>query len=422
MSADPAWPSLELAARRVGTRYHALVRHLTRATVALVTFSMSGLLVLSLIYPRQSAAPPWALIPVGLALMASVATAAAALLAQITCWIGPLARGRLSVGEAGVQATGLRSRFIPRDDIEAAWVLREPSGAIVELRRRNGDVFSATTATMEEATSVLDAAGVDPARRALRMPLGGAAANLGVGLAASLPASCVSSMIGGGIAMAFDPPSAAVGFLVIVLFTAFVVGAVGLLAPPVVAVGSDGLSVGEGRRAWFVTFDEIAAVESRRGDITLLLRDGRFRRISTLGTGEARREALHARITAGVEAARAPLDLSARLGALDRNGRSAEEWREALRRLAAARDGYRQTGLTRDEVEAALEDPRSSPDRRIGAAYALAAMDPGAASTRVRVVAETVAHEPVRIALERAGAGELDEEVADAAEEGRERG
>ena len=326
------------------------------------------------------------------------------------------------MGETGVQATGLRSRFIPRDDIAAAWVLREPSGAIVELRRRNGDVFSATTATMEEATAVLDAAGVDPARRALRMPLGGAAANLGVGLAASLPASCVSSMIAGGIAMAFNPPSAAVGFLVIVLFTAFVLGAVGLLAPPVVAVGSDGLSVGEGRRAWFVTFDEIAAVESRRGDITLLLRDGRLRRISTLGTSEARREALHARITAGVEAARAPLDLSSRLGALDRNGRSAEEWREALRRLAAARDGYRQTGLTRDEVEAALEDPRSSPDRRIGAAYALAAMDPGAASTRVRVVAETVAHEPVRIALERAAAGELDEEVADAAEEGRGKG
>ncbi len=88
MSADPAQPPLEIAARRVGTRHHALVRHLTRATVALVTFSMSGLLVLSLIYPRQSMAPPWALIPVGLALIASVATAAAALLAQIACVAG----------------------------------------------------------------------------------------------------------------------------------------------------------------------------------------------------------------------------------------------------------------------------------------------------------------------------------------------
>jgi hypothetical protein len=37
-------------------------------------------------------------------------------------------------------------------------------------------------------------------------------------------------------------------------------------------------------------------------------------------------------------------------------------------------------------------------------------------------VAETVAHEPVRIALERAAAGELDEDVVDAADEGRAKG
>ena len=405
MSADPAYAPLEIAALRVGTRPHALVRRLSRATLALFTSSLFGLLVLSLIYPHQSMAPSWAVVPVGLALMASVATAAGALLAQLACWIGPFARGRLSVREDGVWSSGLRSRFIARDDIAAAWVLREPAGASVELRLRNGDVFSAATATMDEATAVLDAAGVDPARRALRMPLGGAAANLGVGLAVLL-----------------HPPSAALGFLVISLFIAFVVAAVQLLAPPLVAVGSDGLSVGDGRRAWFVPFDEIGAVEYGRGDLTLRLRDGRVRRISTLGTREARREALFARITAGVEAARAPLDLSTRLTALDRNGRSVEEWRASLRQLAEARDGYRQTGLSRDEVEAALDDPRSGPDRRIGAAYALAAMDPGAASTRVRVVAETVAHEPVRIALERAAAGELDEEVVDAADEGRAKG
>ncbi len=422
MSADPAYAPLEIAALRVGTRPHALVRRLSRATLALFTSSLFGLLVLSLIYPHQSMAPSWAVVPVGLALMASVATAAGALLAQLACWIGPFARGRLSVREDGVWSSGLRSRFIARDDIAAAWVLREPAGASVELRLRNGDVFSAATATMDEATAVLDAAGVDPARRALRMPLGGAAANLGVGLAASLPASCFASLIGGSLAVLLHPPSAALGFLVISLFIAFVVAAVQLLAPPLVAVGSDGLSVGDGRRAWFVPFDEIGAVEYGRGDLTLRLRDGRVRRISTLGTREARREALFARITAGVEAARAPLDLSTRLTALDRNGRSVEEWRASLRQLAEARDGYRQTGLSRDEVEAALDDPRSGPDRRIGAAYALAAMDPGAASTRVRVVAETVAHEPVRIALERAAAGELDEEVVDAADEGRAKG
>ena len=421
MSTDPAVPALEVAARRVGTRPHALVRSLTRATLALVTTGLSALTVLSLIYPQQSMAPRWAVVPVGLALMASVATAAAALAAQLACWIGPLARGRLAVTPAGVAVTGLRDRFIARDDIDAAWILHEPQSAQIELRLRNGDVFNATT-TPEAATAVLDAAGVDAARRALRMPLGSAAATLGLTLGASLPASCLAAVLGDGLGVALHIPSAVVGFLIIGLFAAFVLAAVLSLAPPAVAVGSDGLSVGEGRRAWFVTFDEVVAATHGPGAITLHLRDGRLRRISTLGTSEARRAALHARIATGLEAARAPLDLSARLAALDRNGLSAADWGASLRRLADARDGYRQTKLSRDEVQSALEDPRSSPERRIGAAFTLAAMDAGLAGTRVRVVAETVAHEPVRIALEQAAAGELDEAVLDAAREGQERG
>ncbi len=421
MRVDWASIPLVLPAQKVGTRLHALVRRLTAATFAVAGGSLSLLFVLTWLYPISSDAPAWATISAGLGIMAAVALAAAALLAQGMCWIGPLGRGQLTVGPEGVLARGLRTQWIPRADIDAAWILREGDRCQVELRLKNGDVFSAVT-TPEEATAVLDAVGVDASRRALRMPLGSVATNLGIGLAAAFPASCVSAMLGGATVGVIPMPSAALGFLIIALFVALIVGAVRFVAPPTVAVGSDGLAVGTGRGAWFAAFDTIRAVEVRRADLTLHLHDGRLRRISTLGTQEARRRALYERIVAGLAAAQAPRDLSARLGALDRNGRTVEAWRAALTELAAARDGYRQTGLTREEVRAALEDPRSTPERRIGATFVLAAMDAPLAGSRVRIVAETVAHEPVRRALEQAAAGEMDEDVLDAVQAAQTRG
>ncbi len=411
MSADAA-PPLVVEARRVGTRPHAWVRRFTRATVALLTTSFAAMIVLSWIYPALSQTPPVVSIGLGVACLTAVATTAAALVAQLACWIGPRSHAALSVDASGVRTP---SRLIPAASVESAWTLREPDGARVELQLDNGDVFGATVDTPEAAAAVLDAAGVDPSRRAMRMPLGGAAARIGLGFITAIPAACASSAVAVAIAGVLHLPSAALGFLIFTLFTVGLAAAVRLLAPPVVSVGRDGLSVRGGYSSWFVSFDEIRQVVYGRNEVTLLLRDGRSRRIATYGATPARREALSARIAAGVEASRAPLDLSVRLAALDRNGRSVEEWRAALVDLTDARDGYRQTDLTRAEVQGALDDPNTSPERRIGAAYALAAMDPHEGVTRVRVVAETVAHEPVRIALEQAADGTLDEASLDAA-------
>lgn len=415
MSEDAA-PPLVVEARRVGTRPHAWVRRLSRSTVALLTTTFAAMIVLSWIYPTESQMPLALSIGLGVAFLTAMATAAAALIAQLACWIGPRSHAALALDASGVRTS---SRLIPAASIESAWTLREPDGARVELQLDNGDVFGATVDTPEAAAAVLDAAGVDPSRRALRMPLGGAAARIGLGLVAAIPAACASSAVALAVAGVLNLPSAALGFLIFTLFTVALAAAVRFFAPPVVSVGRDGLSVRGGYSSWFVSFGEIGQVVYGRNEVTLLLRDGRSRRIATYGATPARREALYARIAASVEASGAPLELSVRLAALDRNGRPVEEWRAALAGLAVARDGYRQTGLTRDEVQGALDDPNTSPERRIGAAYALAAMDPHEGVTRVRVVAETVAHEPVRVALEKAAEGELDEASLEAASKER---
>lgn len=411
--------ALVIESRQVGVRPHALVRRLSRGTFALMMAAFVASLVMSWMYPGSEMAPTWFNVALGLSFITAMGTALAALLAQIVCWIGPTSGGRLTVDVSGVQIHGGRSRFVPRADVETGWTLHEAVGPRVELQLRNGDVLSATTATPEEANGVLDAAGIDPARRALRMPLGGASASVGIGFGAALPASCIASMVAVGAQGLLHLPSAATGFLIFALFTGLVGAAVRLFAPPVVSVGSDGLSVRGARSSWFVAFEEIVGVSYGRGDLTLHLRDGRPRRISTFGTSEPRRAALYNRLTAGVNAARAPADLSVRLTALDRGGQSAEAWRAALRELAAQGNDYRHTGLSRDEVRAALEEPRATPERRIGAAFVLSLMDPAEAGTRVRIASEAVAHEPVRIALERAAEGELDEQSLEAANEGR---
>lgn len=418
---DADTPPMTVEGRRVGVRPHSWVRRLSRGLFGLLTGTFAAMMVLSWIYPGGSReAPSWALISLGLSFFATVAVAAGALAAQAACWVGPLSRRAVSASAEGVRVSG--GRLIPRDAIESAWTLREPDGTRVELGLRSGDVFTTTAATAEEANALLDAAQVDPSRRALRMPLGGAAMSIGVGLASAIPAACVSSITAVLAEGLLHLPSAAMGFLMFALFTVLVGGAVRLLSPPVVSVGRDGLSVSGGYSSWFVAFRDVGDVIYGRNELTLLLRDGRVRRISTLSTTVARREALHARIAAGVEALRAPPDLSTRLAALDRNGRTAEEWRKALGELSLARDDYRHTGLTRDEVQAALDDPATSPERRVGAAYALAAMDQTQGPTRVRIAAETVAHEPVRAAMERAAGGELDDDSVEAVTSARERG
>ena len=56
---------------------------------------------------------------------------------------------------------------------------------------------------------------------------------------------------------------------------------------------------------------------------------------------------------------------------LSREGRSDEEWREALRALVAHQGEYRRATVPRERVKEILEDPAAPPEQRLGAAVAL---------------------------------------------------
>ncbi len=411
-------PTVALECQRAGVRPHGLARALTRAMGATLVVACALSLVISAFFPDGHPMPGWASAAMGALWICALASVPAALVAHALCWLTPMRRATLAVDHRGVHLVrGRGSRFVARDAIEAGWSFREGAAMRVELQPRNGDVVTADVPTPAAAAAVLDAAGVAPSRRALKMQLGGAASRAAIGFASMVPATCVAGVIAVSVERLLHLPSASAGFLIFTLVAVSVPAALRLLAPPKVTVGSDGVSVDAALRPWFVTFDQIYNVEVRGADLALMLRDGSTRVIPAIGTSRSRLEALYDRIAAGVADARAPRDLSARLAALDRNGRDLDAWREGLRAVIRERDDYRHAGLTRDEVAAALEDPHATPERRIGAALALGEADREQAAARVRVVLETVAHPPVRAALERAAGGELDEDVVNAATE-----
>lgn len=408
---------LVLHGRRIGERPQGIARALSRATMA----SMVGAFALSFVVTAfVSSVIPWVETLLGAMYLATMGVAALAAVAQLWCWITPKSQGSLAVDAQGLhvaRALAFSRRDIARDRVEAGWLVHDAEGAEVEFRLHNGDELSVSVASPEEAEAVLDAAGVDPSKRALSMQMGGPELNVALAMGSLIPGSCVASIIALTLNSVVALPSVAMGFLLFTLAALSIPLSLRAFGPPRVQVGRDGVSVRRGARAWFASFEEISHVSMRGYSLVLHLRDGSERVISGLGTRASRRQALGDRIAAGVLEAHAPRDLSARLTALDRNGRTIEEWSAALRDVLTEREAYRSTGLTRDEVVAALEDPHATPDRRIGAAYALSFADKEQTSQRVRVAVETIAHEPVRVALSRAADGALDEESVTAATE-----
>jgi hypothetical protein len=109
----------------------------------------------------------------------------------------------------------------------------------------------------------------------------------------------------------------------------------------------------------------------------------------------------------------APEGADARYAVLDREGRSQEAWRAALRTLLTA-ESYRGVSVTREDLLRVLEDPRGPAQRRIAAALALADAPDALTVIRARTAAEG-AEGKVRVALTGALDGALEERDIDAA-------
>jgi hypothetical protein len=112
--------------------------------------------------------------------------------------------------------------------------------------------------------------------------------------------------------------------------------------------------------------------------------------------------------------AHANRDPAPELSALDRAGRPLSAWREALASLLEGTRAYREEPIDRRTLVRVLADVDVPAERRIAAAIALAPQG-GDTAERIREAAAASASEPLRVALERAADGTIDDETVDQA-------
>lgn len=184
---------------------------------------------------------------------------------------------------------------------------------------------------------------------------------------------------------------------------------------PRVVIGSDGFSVVSPISTKFISFDGMSAVTTSTNALTVrydsndsevinlaMARvDERLKRIESIGKAINDARALYA---SGAPPAAAAL--------LDRRGRGADEWQEALTSLIAERSNYRDATLTVDEALQIVERADAAPEHRVAAAVALSSVPD--AREKIRIAAWTCANDRLRIALERASEGELNDDVLNA--------
>jgi hypothetical protein len=328
----------------------------------------------------------------------------------------------LVVDDAGLALSFDGGSVVERIDLEDVLAGdHDPRSAELVLRLTNGAIHASGVGQLE-AGALLSAIAAGATDRALDLTLHRRATALRVAAAVvAIP------LIGAAIGLASLTDSTAV---VVATSAAHALAWAWLTArygtPTRLLVGHDGLALHGGGKTRFIPWTKLAGASISPDGIALELEDQPAIPVRLLaatdhaqsGLARRRRDSLVERIQREIahqrEAAIDPLGASD----LDRGDRSLAEWRAALRDLVARpTGGYRRSALDPDHLASVLWSRGLRPERRLGAALALAATDDPAARQRVRVFIDTCADEALRDAVARAAAGELDDaELDDALE------
>ncbi|MDI1447430.1 hypothetical protein [Polyangium sp. 6x1] len=279
----------------------------------------------------------------------------------------------------------------------------------VELYLRRGAVLTAEVPDGMTAHRVLDRLGVDVSRRRVAVLCGSAYRPLLTGCV-SLPFVCFLLCIPFGYFITEYPsarwPPLAFAWSVLLLM-GFIVR---LTRPREIIVGSDGLRIGGLFGDRWIRHSLVRAIEEKQRALFLEVGEaGKPSRRIEAATGDpsfimAVAGRLRLAIALGSNGAGGPP-----VGAeLDPAGKSFTEWKDKLQSLLL-HTGYRKSAVTYEELIAVVDDPDLPPGQRIGAAMALGIAKHPDARVRIGLAADACADDAMKLALEEAAEGELDE-------------
>jgi hypothetical protein len=299
------------------------------------------------------------------------------------------------------------SHRVSRQSIRDAVVLSAPSTG-VELWLANGNTLNLDLASEDEAYAVLAHLGFSPADRRVTVRLASPQRQLAAGCLA-LPFIWILLLLAflGLWKLGLSSFALGTGYTFVpALLTLLLYRA---RRPPEVVVGTEGVLIRRPFGKNYFRYSELDSVSADGGALRFRKKgesQSRFtaaRGDSTLVSAAVKRIADARALFGGREAEAAVSDL------LELGGRDVAEWRAGLSTLAK-QSGYRNASMTPEALCGVLENPETSPKRRIGAAMLLRIASPEA-RPRIRIAADACADEDLRAAL--AAAAE-DEEIDDA--------
>ncbi len=391
-----------------------------RVFAALVVGALAGMVSLPFVLAPigRSAYAPWGIVAMlGLYLWSVMAFAGA----DRGAGERRLAGGKVLVeGGELVVTTGEKVVRLSLSRVNGGWTEGTAKGRAAVISFSDGNVVAVEQASEEEALELLGAAGASAAGRAVRMR-GYRENAAGRRIAGFLLGVVALPFLGSGLLFAvmaltkLDWDFVLATLVVVAVSTPFaLLGAWlwGKIAPRWIEIGTDGVLVQGAFRKRFVPHREIAQVVHAGGGfgkafhvVSISLRDG-----STVTFPAGNHEEV-ATVIGRIEAAQgaaAAQDRGRLLESIARNGRPVAEWREALGALVS-RTGYRTAAHDPEAVMRIVEDATAPVEQRVAAALAARPHGGEAAQRRIRVAAEACVEPKLRVALERASTGEVED-------------
>lgn len=316
-----------------------------------------------------------------------------------------------------LQREGEEDLHIASDNVDTGWCEAGTQGPALVLRLKTGSVVAVEPANEDALKALMDRVGLPPTARAERMRLGRDDPG-GRMLAAFLLGPV--ALFGGPVFLSALGMLVALGLgavhPVAVLSTIITAGLLGMpafwlarkLMPSWISVGSDGVLVKKIRRN-FLPFGDLKGVRVDGGpvyfSVVIERKGGKALRVPAASAVQAQGVASHVNEALDAFESRRHAAL---VDGLERGAKDLGEWRQSLRGLLEG-SGYRSQSLGKEDLLRVVEDPGQPARMRVAAAVALESKAGPEERRRIRVAAETCASPKVRIALEEAAEGDVED-------------
>jgi hypothetical protein len=352
-----------------------------------------------------------------LVVLATTAALVSVVVAAVLAVVGLLSkvwrapeRGALVVGDDRVAEFHSRggARCVPVAAFVHGIALPTPNGWVVRLQAEDGDRHAITCPDAATADRVLAQLRLGVLDKRYGVEWGQGFVRLALAVALSTAATYAITLLGQNTIV-----SSHLAFDALPLVPIVVAWAVHTFGWRELDIGADGVVVEHiGFITRFLPYARIRDIRDRHHSIDFVLDDGETVSVWANTDDLELRRGVVRRIA---QARAASLGEPSRAELVARCGRPVAAWRAALAAQLEQADGYRAAAVSADDATRLLADAGSMAEQRIAAAVALLATGGPASQTRVRVAAAACASPRMRIALERAADGCLNEALVDAA-------